>query len=302
MEMKQSRPIHWFKAVLFAVISVVAASGVFAEQPQPSVSCLGEAICGGLTAKASLRSRALANEVLEAVAALPNKEKQFFLDKRRKAQGFAIFPNVQKGGVLGASIYGRGILSVREDDGSWTAPVLLTLEGKSIGPQVGMQSSNVIFIFHTICSVKDFLSGHHHLNYTGTACNIVHVDHDGPGLEEPTDITVHLFERGLVVGQSVDKYSVHIDEEANAALYGVTVKPGCMLEAVRGGLSLPWMLRYVEKMSRRSDEAHTTFIARDLKPVTAPKSERPEGSGVKEAGSPIERPAIMKPSRPESGR
>lgn len=261
----------WLQLLLLMTISLSGwtAQGT-PDNGLPSgapVTCLGEAICSELPDEATLRSRALANEILEAVATLPEIEQRFFLEKRRNARGFAIFPNVQKGGVLGANIYGRGILSVRDADGSWTPPVLLVLQGQSVGPQVGAQSNTVLFVFHTVCSVKDFVAGHHHLNYVGTDCTIVHIDHPSPEFDEPTDITIHIFERGVVLGQSIDSYAVHIDEEANAAIYGVEVKPGCMIEAVRRGMQLPWMMRYMERLGRRDDEAHITYTGTDHPPA-----------------------------------
>lgn len=298
--MRHENPRLWLRVMLLLVTLLIAMSlpgaAAMAEPSAPSVSCLGEDICAGFPQDVSLRSRALANEVLAAVAALPEQEQRFFLEKRRNAKGFAIFPSVQKGGIMGASIFGRGVLSVREDDGSWTPPVLLTLEGQSVGPQVGMQSSNVLFLFHTICSVKDFLSGHHHLSYAGSGCSIVHVDHPGPETDEPTDITIHVFERGVVIGQSVDRYSVHIDEESNAALYGVKVRPSCMLDAVRGGLSLPWMLRYLEKMGRPSDQAHSTYTSGESEAgLGSATRKRQRWHGGREAAPPqTEKPVGLK--------
>jgi lipid-binding SYLF domain-containing protein len=212
---------------------------------------------------------------LEAVDALTDKEKHYFLETRRDARGFAIFPNIQKGGVFGARIFGRGILSFRDDQGEWSPPVILTLEGQSIGPQFGAQSSNLIFIFKKICSLKDFLSQHHHISTSGLGVTVEHVDHQAPS--EATDMMVHVFEHGVIMGQSVDRYMISIDQETNAALYGLDIKPGCIVDGTRTGLQIPWMLRFVEKLSLPADRAHSTYTARDVKRHPGPDPMRKPG-------------------------
>jgi lipid-binding SYLF domain-containing protein len=269
--------------------------------PDPPVTCLGEQICADLPNESTLRSRGLAHEVLEAVYDLPEKEKRYFLDIRREARGFAIFPNIQKGGVLGARIFGRGILSFRDNQGDWSPPIILALEGQSVGPQFGAQSSNLIFIFKKICSLKDFLSEHHHISTSGLGVRVEHIDHTGPG--EATDMMVHVFEHGMIMGQSIDRYMITIDKETNAALYGLDIKPGCMVEGVRTGLQRPWMLRYVEQLSLPDDKAHATYSAKDVPRHPGPDPTlRPGGHLGAGALQKPELPALpetsLKPERP----
>jgi hypothetical protein len=97
-------------------------------------------------------------------------------------------------------------------------------------------------------------------------------------------ITIYAFQHGILIGQSFDRYAIHIDEEANAALYGVAVKPGCVVEGIQTGVKRPWFQRYFEKMSLPPDVAHTTLEPRDLpfaptgiaRPVDVPaRSEAP---------------------------
>jgi len=227
-----------------------------------SFTCLGEQVCSELPPDSTPRGRELANEVLEAVYDLPESEQRFFLEKRRDAQGFAIFPDVGKSGMMGATIHGHGIMAYRNEDGSWSPPIILTIEGQSMGPQFGTQSSHVIFIFKTQCGVKDFLTGHHHFVSNGVEVTIEHVGDVTSA--EPMGITVHAFERGMLLGQSFDRFSIHIDEDANAALYGVALKPGCIIEGVRTGVRRPWFQRYFEKLNQPPDMAHSTIESRDL--------------------------------------
>ncbi len=218
----------------------------------PQSSGLGEQVCAEPPDDVPQQARELAKQVLEQVYALPDDEKRYFLEKRRDALGFAIFPNVQRQGVMVAKLHGKGILSYRMEDGGWSTPILLTIQGQSTGPQFGVQSSNVIFIFRTVSGIKDFLSGHHHVISHATGAAVEHVDHPA----DPLGITVHFFDRGGMLGQSSDTYAIHIDEEANAALYGVALKPGCIVEGTRSGFKAPWMLRYFQNMQLPPGQAH----------------------------------------------
>lgn len=216
------------------------------------LSCLVEQVCADPPADVPQQARELAYQVLEQVYTLPDAEKRYFLEKRRDAVGFAIFPNVQRQGFMVAKLYGKGILSVRDPTGRWSPPILLTLQGQSMGPQFGAQSSNVIIIFRTVGGIMDLLSGHHHITSHTSGAAVEHVDHPA----DPLGITVHFFDRGGMFGQSSDSYAIHIDEETNAALYGVTLKPGSIIEGMRSGFKAPWMLRYFQNMQLPSGQAH----------------------------------------------
>jgi len=276
---KRSSRLRWLTALLISTISLSAGAessqadtaphqhraryrgrvgGTEAAQADPEprsgppLACLGEQVCGDPSPDIPRHALESANQVLEQVYALPDDEKRYFLDKRRDAVGFAIFPNVQRQGFVMAALYGKGILSYRDDDGGWSPPILLTIKGQSTGPQFGVQSSNIIFIFNTRCGIKDFLSGHHHILSQSSDPVVEHVEHAA----EPLSITVHSFVRGGMFGQSSDIYTIHIDEEANAALYGVSLKPGCIMEATRSGLKAPLILRYFETMQLPPGQAH----------------------------------------------
>lgn len=245
----------WWLGGLFAALSLSADAAPSQQDFTPpngsSQTCLGEQVCGNPPADIPFKAREAANQVLEQVYALPEEEKRYFLDKRHDAVGFAIFPNVQRQGFMISALYGKGILSYR-DNGGWSPPILLTMRGQSVGPLMGKQSSNVIFIFKSVRGIKDFLSGHHHVSTHMTGAAVEHVEHEA----DPLGISVHIFDRGGMLGQSTDTYSIHIDEDANAALYGVSLKPGCVLEGMRAGPKAPWLLRYFETLQLPPGQAH----------------------------------------------
>lgn len=275
-------------ARLVGGLIVLASMTVHAQQPapsavaevDPSASCLGIAPCSTLLSpleepveaspdvsgrlpdahprryrgarflyengERTLGSEA-AEAVLERIYALPEDEKNFLLAKLKTARGFAIFPEVRKSGVMAATVYGRGILAFRDDRYEWSTPILLSMQGHSVGPQFCAQCSRIIFIFDRICSVRDFLAGHHHISTTPAGTVVKHVDHPEP--EDPMGISIYTLQDGISVGQSIDSYSIHIDEAGNAELYGVDFSPACLVEGVVAGPKTPWMLKFFQKMA-----------------------------------------------------
>jgi lipid-binding SYLF domain-containing protein len=83
-----------------------------------------------------------ATEVFESMLKtdLP-PEKHAMIEKLLKdAHGFAVFPNVQKLGMGISSIQGMGVLAYRHQDGSWSPPIPLMVQGVSTGPHFGLIS------------------------------------------------------------------------------------------------------------------------------------------------------------------
>jgi len=263
-----------------AIIALVAAasSAVFADQEaddelsaiEPPLSCLGLGPCDapqgnemqqryrGSSTDRSTRTKGSeeAERVLEQVYALPEADKRFLYGKLAEARGFAIFPEVRKSGVMAASVYGKGIMSFRDQSWEWSPPILLHMQGTSIGPQFCAQCSRIIFIFDRICDVRDFLQGQHRLITTGPSTSMEHVGHPEP--PEVGGIRIYTVSNGVTMGQSLENYSIHIDEEGNAALYGVDFKPGCILEGRRVGFQAPWFLKYMQNMHLPPGQPHST--------------------------------------------
>ena len=157
---------------------------------------------------------------------------------------------------MAAAVYGKGVLSIRDQSWEWSPPILLTMQGKTFGPQLCGQCSRIIFIFDKVCDVRDFLGGHHHLLTTGPNTKITHVGHPAP--TSPGGINIYTVSNGVMMGQSLEGYSIHIDEAANTALYGVDFKPGCIVEGGRIGLQAPWFLKFIQNMQLPPGQPHST--------------------------------------------
>ncbi|HEY7423345.1 MAG TPA: lipid-binding SYLF domain-containing protein [Gemmataceae bacterium] len=66
-----------------------------------------------------------------------------------KAQAIAIFPRSIKAAVGIGGRHGRGVLLIREADGSWGPPEFLTLSAASAGIQAGVECADLVIILRT---------------------------------------------------------------------------------------------------------------------------------------------------------
>ena len=61
-----------------------------------------------------------------------------------KAEAIAVFPSLLKGGLVIGAQHGRGIISVRDKKtGGWSVPAFLTINGGSVGAQIGAQAIEI---------------------------------------------------------------------------------------------------------------------------------------------------------------
>lgn len=177
-----------------------------------------------------------AAEVLDALSSIPLRGIPPAL--MQDAQGVAVIPNVLKAGFVIGGRHGRGVVLVREADGSWGNPLFVSLTGGSIGWQVGVQSTDVVLVFKTRNSLDRILKGKGKLTLgadVGVAAGPI-----GRQAEAATDaqlkaeIYSYSRSRGLFAGVSLEGAAFLVDESANELFYHLRgVSPGD-LSAMKG--------------------------------------------------------------------
>lgn len=164
------------------------------------------------------------------------------------AQGLAIVPGVIKVGLVVGGQYGRGILVVRQKDGSWSDPVFITLTSGSVGWQIGAESTDFVLVFKDRKSIDGILKG----KYTLGADAAVAAGPVGRRAAAATDLKLaaeiysYSRNRGLFAGVSLEGSAIQIDDAADAAFYG---RDGIRAsEIVEGqGLTSPAVAENLEK-------------------------------------------------------
>lgn len=140
----------------------------------------------------------------------------------RDAEAVAVIPDVIKAGLVVGGRHGRGLLSVRGRDGTWSNPTFISITGGSVGFQAGVQSTDVVLVFRTRRGVEGIVNG----KFTLGADASVAAGPVGRNANSSTDaqlkaeIYSYSRSRGLFAGVALDGAVLSIDDEANAAVYG----------------------------------------------------------------------------------
>ena len=142
--------------------------------------------------------------------------------------GVAIIPDVIKLGFVVGGQRGHGVVIVRQPDGSWRAPLFVTITGGSIGWQVGAQATDFVLVFKTQKSVEGLLRGKFTLGADAAIAA-------GPvgrraGAATDTELKAEIYSysrsRGLFAGVSLEGSALQVDDAANAAYYGPSAPGG----------------------------------------------------------------------------
>ncbi|MET0094806.1 MAG: lipid-binding SYLF domain-containing protein, partial [Sedimenticola sp.] len=137
------------------------------------------------------------------------------------AGAVAVIPNVVKVGLVIGGRYGKGIVTVRKEDGRWSDPLFLTVTGGSVGWQLGAQSTDVVLVFKSRKSVDSLVDG----KFTLGADAAIAAGPVGRQAAAATDVQLQseIFSysrsRGLFVGIALDGASLEIQQMDNARYY-----------------------------------------------------------------------------------
>ncbi|MFM7519650.1 MAG: YSC84-related protein [Planctomycetota bacterium] len=139
------------------------------------------------------------------------------------AEGVAIFPNMIKGGFIFGVNYGRGVLLVRRPDRTWSAPVMVTMGGGSVGFQAGVQAADIVLVFATPRSLQGMLAGQKvtlGADASIAAGPVGRTANAGTDARLGAEIYSYARSRGLFLGVSLGGSDLSVDNNANAQLYG----------------------------------------------------------------------------------
>ena len=139
-----------------------------------------------------------------------------------RAYAVAVVPNNLAAAFGVGARHGKGILVVRQDDGSWSNPAFIALTAGSFGFQAGAQSTDIILVFKTRSVVDSIANG----KVTLGANASIAAGPVGRSTAAATDIAFqaevlsYSRSRGLFAGVALEGSGVTMDRKANAAFYG----------------------------------------------------------------------------------
>ncbi|MBK6726910.1 MAG: lipid-binding SYLF domain-containing protein [Xanthomonadales bacterium] len=171
-----------------------------------------------------------ASRVLTEIMSAPDKRVPSHLVER--AEAIAVIPDVVKAGLVLGGRHGRGLISVRSADGTWSNPSFLSITGGSIGFQAGVQSTDVVLVFRSRRGVDQIVNG----KFTLGADAAVAAGPVGRNAQASTDaqmkaeIYSYSRSRGLFAGVALDGSVLSIDHDSNQATYGRNMTPRRIFE------------------------------------------------------------------------
>jgi lipid-binding SYLF domain-containing protein len=140
-----------------------------------------------------------------------------------RAKAVLIIPSFYKAGFILGGAYGDGVLVTRQPDGSFGDPAFYRMTAGSIGLQIGMNSSEVIFTILTEKGLSAVLNDEFKLGANvGMSIGTL-----GVGAEAATttnvgnDILAYSKASGLFAGGALEGAVIKPRKDWNAAVYGV---------------------------------------------------------------------------------
>jgi lipid-binding SYLF domain-containing protein len=163
---------------------------------------------------------AAATDVIDQLLRIPEQAVPDVLLSR--AYAIAVIPNVVKIGFGLGARRGKGVLVVRQDNGTWSNPAFVTLTGGSFGWQIGAQSTDIILVFKTREGVDNIAKGKLTLGADASIAAGPVGRHTGiaTDIEFQAEVFSYSRSRGLFAGVALEGAGVTMDRAANAAFYG----------------------------------------------------------------------------------
>src|ERR1700735_1723962 len=184
--------------------------------------------------KASERTQAAA-EVLTDIQGAPDKG--IPQEVLGSAECVAVVPSLLKGGFIVGARYGRGLASCRTPKG-WRAPAFFTLEGGSVGFQIGGQAVDLVMLIMNDNGMKHLLTSKFELGADAS----VAAGPVGRHAEGNTDwqmraeVLTYSRARGIFAGISLNGAVIKQDKDSTRDFYGHMVT---FNEALKGNVEAP---------------------------------------------------------------
>ena len=168
--------------------------------------------------------------VLTDIQAIPeNAIPDKLLDE---ARAVVVVPDTIKAGLVIGGRHGKGVMAVKNPDGTWSSPAFVKLTGGSVGFQAGVQSADVVLVFRSDRGLDSVVNGKVTLGAdAGVAAGPV-----GRNAATATDgqLKAEIWSwsraRGLFAGIALDGAVLSIDDAANEAVYGRDTTPRMIFE------------------------------------------------------------------------
>ena len=183
---------------------------------------LASAVAFGFNRADSVKRLQKSSEVFGEIMRTPDKGiPEDLLDK---CACIGIVPGLKKGGLGIGGKYGRGVVMCRKPSG-WTAPSFITIEGGSVGFQIGFTQIDVVMLFMNKKGVEKLIDDKFTIGADASAAA-------GPvgrstaaqtNIRLDAEILTYSRAKGLFAGVALDGATLRQDKDDNKDFYGAEV-------------------------------------------------------------------------------
>src|ERR1700722_2997465 len=175
-------------------------------------------------------------DVLSDIVNIPDGIPQNLVDK---AECVIVVPSVLKAAFIVGGSFGRGAMVCRTGEqwsGPWGAPVMMALEGGSVGFQLGGQATDFIILVMNPRGAGAVLKNKVKLGADAS----VAAGPKGRTASADTDVTLraemltYSRSRGLFAGVSLEGSTLRPDNGANEEVYGKKIDPAELVRSTAG--------------------------------------------------------------------
>ena len=187
------------------------------------VVLIGSAVAFGFNRADSVKRLQKSNQVFGEIMRTPDKGIPG--DLLDKSECIGIVPDLKKGGLGIGGKYGRGVMMCRKQDRSWTAPSFISIEGGSVGLQIGFSSIDVVMLIMNRKGVDKLLGDKFTIGADATAAA-------GPvgrqtaaqtNARMDAEILTYSRAKGLFAGVALDGATLRQDKDDIKDFYGAEI-------------------------------------------------------------------------------
>ncbi|MGI4021551.1 MAG: lipid-binding SYLF domain-containing protein [Janthinobacterium lividum] len=139
----------------------------------------------------------------------------------QKTEGIIIIPGMINAGFVLGGKRGKGVAMVKNENGTWSNPVFLTLTGGSFGFQAGIQSVDLVLVFLNKTSLLEIGKSSFTLggDISVAAGPVGRTSTAGTDYKLESEVYSYSSSKGLFAGISLSGSSLDIDQKANNSFY-----------------------------------------------------------------------------------
>jgi SH3 domain-containing YSC84-like protein 1 len=139
-----------------------------------------------------------------------------------KYEGIVIIPSLINAGIGVGGKRGKGVAMVKLANGKWSDPVFVTMTGGSLGPQIGVQSIDLVLVFRHKAMLTKVKNGNFTIggDASATAGPVGRSASASTDYKLEAEVYSYSRSKGLFAGISINGASLAIDKSSNHDYYG----------------------------------------------------------------------------------